>query len=701
MTTEKSYSFNGRIRPKPEQPNMLQMVELPHKRMSFVYKRLSSHEQVKKSIFSIQMQDALEELAREDGYNAPLTKEEIKAIKSDPNYPGWYINGSVVVEERDLGFSGTLGQEEREGLAHLVATIEHDETESIYVVHISRLFRDQTLIDGLSFGELCKEHNVVIVMPNMRLNLRDKMHMRIYRMELERAADELEIMKLRMGGSRQLKAKQGFYAAGAVAVGYYVNKEKQSKEYDRFMVYEPHASIIRQIAQLAQELNYSPLLVARHMRKEGIYVPPFPSEMQHMENRSATKLMKMVDGKGFAITPKFVSRVLSNPIYIGWWLWGGEIISKNNHPPILDEDTFWMIQDRFTARKTRGRAVYKEPYMLEGLLWCISEKHAGFISHMSTDKYDQRYRCHGGYELGRADHTCFSTMLRTLEEPISEFIVSQCSYPKYADELIVHLKNSYDEAKDKAERYKRELARLDKEIDTLKQNLAYTSTRKQAEMLMDLIDTRLAEKARLSQIDSYPGGRVGKKIRLDQESIDKVRGFLQKISTIWDDQPNSFKNEFLSIVLDKIIIKPERSNYIATILWATGHEQQIFIHRPYFNSSPVNLWTEDEVRILKEKYPAAPWSEIFDSLPRKSITAVLSKAQHLGLLDKRQRGDDEERTRCDWTPEEDQLLTDAITGRIKLSLAVCRRGLHLVVHVSKTSSEPQDAVIGIVSPTNC
>ena len=107
----------------------------------------------------------------------------------------------------------------------MIEMIELDEIECVYVVHISRLFRDQTLIDGLSFGELCKKHNVVIAMPTMRLNLNDKMHMRIYRMELERSADEIELMKLRMGGARELKAKQGCYVSGSVPIGFIVNED--------------------------------------------------------------------------------------------------------------------------------------------------------------------------------------------------------------------------------------------------------------------------------------------------------------------------------------------------------------------------------------------------------------------------------------------------------------------------------------------
>jgi Resolvase, N terminal domain len=77
------------------------------------------------------------------------------------------------VERRDLGISGTKGWEERPDLAALIQAIEADEVEAVYVVHISRISRDQTLIDGLEFGELCKQHRVLIVMPTMRLNLRD------------------------------------------------------------------------------------------------------------------------------------------------------------------------------------------------------------------------------------------------------------------------------------------------------------------------------------------------------------------------------------------------------------------------------------------------------------------------------------------------------------------------------------------------
>jgi DNA invertase Pin-like site-specific DNA recombinase len=135
------------------------LVRLPLERNAFIYQRLSTHEQRKKSLWSLEMQDALVDQARADGYP----------------------DAQIMVEKRDLGISGTKGKEDRPGLAELIRQIEAGTVEAVYVMHISRISRDQTLMDGLEFGELCRQHGVLIVMPTMRLNLRDSMHLRLYR----------------------------------------------------------------------------------------------------------------------------------------------------------------------------------------------------------------------------------------------------------------------------------------------------------------------------------------------------------------------------------------------------------------------------------------------------------------------------------------------------------------------------------------
>ena len=156
------YYYSGR-RSGSNKEESLDSTSLPCKKLAIIYKRLSTHEQVQDHVFSLKMQDALADMAKRDGYPEDL----------------------IHVEDRDLGLSGTLGSDQREGLAYVIELIEQDRAESVYVVHASRLYRDQTLIDGFAFGELCKKHGVVIVTPSMRLNLRNDMHIRVLRKELD------------------------------------------------------------------------------------------------------------------------------------------------------------------------------------------------------------------------------------------------------------------------------------------------------------------------------------------------------------------------------------------------------------------------------------------------------------------------------------------------------------------------------------
>jgi hypothetical protein len=83
----------ARLKPVVAPPEPGDLVRLPLRRKAFIYQRLSTHEQRKKSLWSLEMQDALSEQAKADGYS----------------------EDQILVERRDLGISGTKGREERPG----------------------------------------------------------------------------------------------------------------------------------------------------------------------------------------------------------------------------------------------------------------------------------------------------------------------------------------------------------------------------------------------------------------------------------------------------------------------------------------------------------------------------------------------------------------------------------------------------------
>ena len=377
MNNRNDYNFGGRIQPKTnELIDWTNLVDLPNKKMAFIYQRLSTHEQVKKHLWSIEAQDDLMELAHRDGYSDEMT----------------------YLERRDLGISGTKGREERPGLEYLIQQVEAGLVEAVYVVHISRLYRDQTLINALALGELFKEHNVIIVTPQMRLNLKDKMHRRLFRMEVERAADELDLMVHRLNGAKDLKAKSGRYGGECLPTGYILDElDKLSSgqpnpNYHTYHVYEPHAEVVRLIFEKLAIPGATATAVARYFKRNGINFPPFPPELDTPANhKSFSKCAKDADGNWY-VTVGRIRNIATNPAYIGYRLWNQEIISEDMLPPIVDESLFWAVQERFDDRQTHSKEGMS-PLPLAGILYCGNHEVPRRMYHTNKRRGASFYHC--------------------------------------------------------------------------------------------------------------------------------------------------------------------------------------------------------------------------------------------------------------------------------------------------------------------
>ena len=555
------HTFGGRIHPKEDTtPNWTGLVELGNEGMAFVYQRLSSHEQVKRHIYSRKAQDALVDLAKDDGYG----------------------EDQVYVEDRDLGISGTKGQEDRPGLAHLIQQVEAGLVESVYVVHISRLYRDQTLINALALGELFKEKDVIIVTPQMRLNLRDKMHMRLYRMEVERAADELELMQSRLGGARALKGKQGYYTGRSIPPGFVLDVEKtivvdgrvvDNPNYHRYIVNEPHAEIIRWIFRAATIPGITVPQIVRKAQAEGIAFPPFLEELTEYRGnlKAFARSRKNPDGSWPLTTPRLRS-ILRNPAYIGWWIWGGEVVSTDNHPAIVDEETFWAAQTLFSEQPGKPRKEHP-PLPFAGLLYCGDHDVPrrmiychGSAKSGNIATYQCRDEFYSAHSIIRADY---------LDGPVCEAVISQCAYPELADQVLGRLTREYEETKAHTEAFGREHERLTREIENLEHNFAYAKlTPDRAARLEAQIQERLD---RIKELANLQNTEVGKLVgpAITQDDVELVKRFLGNLKVGWEAQPPQLKNAFLQLVLERVIVVHSPSLIQVQLVWRTGLEQEL------------------------------------------------------------------------------------------------------------------------------
>jgi len=667
------HSFRGRIRPKNTKVDATSLIALPHERMAFVYQRLSSHEQMRRSIYSIAMQDALQDLAKEDGYYAPLSAEEIETVKDDPNYPGYYLNGQIYVEQRDLGISGTLGQDRREGLASLIKMIETTKVESVYVVHISRLFRDQTLIDGLSFGELCKESGVVIVMPNVRLNLSDKMHMRLYRMELERAADELDLMKSRLLGARDMKARRGYYVGGSIPPGFVLDMDEKiegngvevpNPNYQKYRVWEPHAKVVRVIFDKLTSPGMGQKGVVDYCRSHGIVFPPFPEDITRVTANEKAFIQSGRNSDGsYPVGVDRVKSIATNPAYIGWWVYGGEVISADNHPRIIDDETFWIVQEKFSNR-TYSPKKDNPPLPLAGLLYCGKHEIPRRVSYMSGSDREGRYLCRSINEL----HSCWHISSHILDQPISELVISQCSFQELTDKVVEQLRDEYKQAKERVASFEREFERLSREIENLEANFCMEHlTQERATWIEAKIKEKMEQRAKLTRIENQRIGKVVGPQGLSEKDIDLVRSFLANLKDGWGRQPNELKNAFLSLVLDRVVVYPNRETIRVKLFWQIGLEQEILIDRPFVDAQ--KTWTHEEEEILKAQYADMPRDKLLELLPGRSWDAISYRARaHLGLCRRGMMGtrgwNKEGKIGKHWSEGEDEILRKHYRGEI-------------------------------------
>lgn len=624
-------------------------VRLPHTREAWVYKRLSTHEQRKHSIWSLKQQDELEEMACREGYVAPLIGEQIASLKAATEYPGFYANGQIHVEERDIGISGTKNHKFRPGLAALIEAISAGRVEAVYVVHISRLYRDQTLIDAMTFADLCKRHNVVIVTPQLIFDLNQDLYFDIYKMEIENAVRELKVMKLRLTGNKLLKARHGYYDGRGIEWGYTLDLDKESPTYQKLVPYEPHAAVVREVFRLA--LYYrTARKVRQHMLEHDFYFPPFaPEVMETIKGRHSLKSCRLRGDGSWLPSKQAVLSILTNPVYVGWWLVQGEVISKTNHPVIVDEETFWAVQEiwnpidyrtgkpnaaySFNAGRDTGRRA-----LLTGLLYCGEHPEDGeWSQHYLCANFGQVnkdgsrqnwYICAVDYQEDHRQNACFHTRQEVIDEAIVAHVLQRVSLDGVTREVVEHLEQESEQERAEARRHKSLRDQLLREIEGLKKKLPWAETKSDYGILMAEIHQRERQIEQLMRPKWSADGL------LTVAQVVEVEAFLRTLSRAWPRVKPETKRWFLEVLLDRVTIYHDRSQMVYLHLrWRTGLVDVLRVYRVHPPRPEGWRWDTWEDEAIRAHYPTCQHvSEVLSLVkPFRNWWGAKQRASQLGV----------------------------------------------------------------------
>ncbi len=616
--------------------------KLPHGK-AFIYGRVSSAEQVRQSLESIRDIARLVEIAKRDGYKTSLDMAEVEkwlqSIQNGENVSRIIEDGDIIIDCRDLGISGSLDEDKRPGLGNLWRGVENDQVGAVYLTEgMSRLSRDRDRILGYKLLKLLKVHKVRIRTPEGIYNPAISRDWENLAEDVEKSAEEMKKMGVRLGWRRKSKATAGRHVGTPVCPGFIVEIEGQRNDgsyiMGRWLPYAPHKEVI---LTALQELvrQRSVFKAVRVLYARGVVFPFFPQELKYMETRSALRLYRKND-KGYIITTNTLKTLATSVALVGTWQWK-DILIENNHPAIVPEELFLQAYEIATSHKPRGRAAYSEPMEWANLLYCCNHETPLKVAAYNTS---ERWACNHQHHLGLGP-ACLYIEDHLLTPPLTRAFLDCLDLTPHAQSVLEKLKTEVSEhSLEETKRRQRE-SELKAHIANLEKYLGCGDPERE-ETYWRLIKEARAELQMVRQKPTAPESTV--------TDIEKVAGFMENLEGNWQKYPRSLRNHLIALLIDRVELRHNRSHVEATIVWKVGFRQVVNIRRPSSPFTREKVWTAEDDNLLRMLWPSSSWETLQAAFPGRTQNAIELRAWRFKL--KRQDVPKTHLAARPWTQEE-------------------------------------------------
>jgi hypothetical protein len=586
----------------------------------------------------------------------------------------WLIDRKVKLEnialyDADLGKSGTLRIDQRTGLQELVAKIQADLIKAVLVYRVSRLFRDETGVQYNTFAQICKEHNCILATADgMFFNFNNPMHLKIFRYLAEQAAEYIPQQMKLLFEARVRKARRGFYVGfGMKPWGLIVDYNPLSPTYQKYIVYQPHARVVLETLERFYALEADFTELCRELEKRPVVFPDF-EEWVELRNIPAKKRRKKVPG-GYHITQFGLRLMLTNPVYLGWVVVQGDVISRDNDFRIIPEDKeylFWYAFDHLADYTTDGqentrkhrspRRFYQKHTEKQALLnkKKISSPHGKVSIHPSRYGYT--------YSITPLEHAVKAYQLceidsKAIDAEAGKRFLARLQETHDLDEYQQWIRDEAEKIDNQVALIHTQLAKIDEAQEAILDEKLAIRTQinaqiKQAAAQDPTIDTETL-KAHLEEAAQADLERLRlRSLKLDtlaaelkaqlpareeNEEARTARTFasfqaeVRKLIPVWDKKPLSVRAEFFNLFLVQAVFTVEAPHWIRLDLYwrhPAWEQDTMYIYRKH-GIQP--LWTDEEREIVKAYYATAQRETLLQLLPTKTWRSIRTEASTLGV----------------------------------------------------------------------
>jgi recombinase len=438
----------------------------------------------------------------------------------------------------------------------------------------------------------------------------------------------------RMAGNQRAKALQGLFDGRSLAMGYITQgKKKQQKPY----VYEPWAQVVRWLFERFRELdNFGQL--CREVENMP-YLFPDPSTDDLL--RYTFKIhMRKVPGGFRPSSVESLKYILTNPMYIGAWVYKDAVVIEDNHEPIVDRDLFLWSYHKLTCRDLQGEplngveprrlrpnaadAVLK--YILrspEGLFYVMRPRHPEYIR--------QSFRLNAFQSRRLQRDVMFAIRAKLIDDifldRLKELAWGDAHLAQHVEASLTELQQEHSEAVISVEEH---LALVRKEME------------KTVALLHDqTLDLTPYEKAKYNKLLQGLREREQELLRAQERStqatlqadLDELRDVLADIPTLLDSCSMERKQKLVRLLTESVVLEELSVHWLRlTVVWRGPLTDQPDVCLIWRQRGRRNQpWTIEEDATVREYYPNSDKWTALRALPHRSWNVIGQRATQLGV----------------------------------------------------------------------
>ena len=588
--------------------------------------------------------------------STPEQKKNVSAeMQQDKSFAiqcGW-TEDLIIIDKRDLGVSGQLRMEDREAfrdmLRRMPETAGEKRIRAVIVRDVSRLFRNKWGDEPGKFMEICYRYNVLVVTADFVYDFSVNWHIDKFKRKCEEAWSHIENHVYGvMLPARDERAYAGYWTGFNLPIGYSLDRREKIKgeenpNYNKFIVYEKHAKVVRWLFRRYKQLNGNVRALLREIeRLEKPLFPDFDEDVPEEVINHLSQYKKVPGGYTIA-SDAGLRRVLTNRVYIGYWIYCGELVSTNNHPAIVDYDDFMFAYNRLSSINLDGtpnekaltsKQKYARQITVQGglLKECIEsadpnlrvypKPNHGRCSYALYKRGASSTQCSALSTLpcGRIDNIVLKKLIERMQGPQAE---------KDLEDFLAYEDAAVQEASETLNDIERDIvatkALIKRTFEQVKSG-KFTDP----DLAQAANDSYIAAKAELERLEVRKQDIT--QIASEDEERRTYKALMQDVGNAWNDivMPEEYPR-LIYLFIESVVIEFLSPRFFTlTIKWRDSEWPQDKA-TCYRSASPSLTWTQAEEEQLASLYSDATRFDLLKALPRRSFIAIATYAEEKGM----------------------------------------------------------------------